>query len=49
MTFSERVKQVKNEKNITSAELSVKVKRGMMENALKGKVNGGKPPWVLCR
>ena len=28
-----------------SAELAVKVKRGMMENALKGKVNGGKPPY----
>ena len=28
-----------------SAELSVKVKRGMMENALKGKVNGGLPPY----
>ena len=28
-----------------SAELAVKVKRGMMENALKGRVNGGKPPF----
>ena len=28
-----------------SAELAVKVKRGMMENALKGRVNGGKPPY----
>ena len=28
-----------------SAELAVKVKRGMTENALKGRVNGGKPPY----
>ena len=28
-----------------SAELAVKVKRGMMGNALKGRVNGGKPPF----
>ena len=40
MTFSERVKQVKNEKNITSAELSVKsgVPLGTLTKLLSGAI-----------